>query len=501
MSSRSALLVCLAAVLPSVLVAQGASPYVPLHHWAMPYVEHLIARGALADPTPLTRPLHADDLVRALEAADTTGLNTAERRIVRDILADLRPPATERPWLRVTGEVTGAGASHARRDPLRAAGPSHATAAGGLDLQLALGHVMLVTHPYFDTRLKYDPDYFGKKDRFIAGRNAEAYGDVRFGLGEVFFGSVDRNWGPSTVEGLLVSPSPYSYDHLALTLGTSRLQLQGLLTQLDDLNDATGTVNHRYFVAHRLLYRPSGATALALWEGEIIAGPARQLEPAFANVLNLGLLVEYDQNTNVNSLLGFDFATRIGHTHLFAQILIDDFQIDRSTQADSEPPSYGLTAGVQTDVRGIAWTAFYTQVANLTYRTPDPAETVERRFVGLARNFSGYDQVTLRAGVLLGPGVLVAPEATLLRQGQGDFRLPYPPVAAFGSTPTLFTGVVERTVRLALGANWDRGPLGLAGNGGVHFIHNAGHVTGASDTKFVGGIAVTYRFRRQGGIP
>ena len=501
MSSRSALLVCLAAVLPSSVVAQGASPYVPLHHWAMPYVEHLIARGALADPTPLSRPLHADDLVRALEAADTTHLTAAERRIVRDILADLRPPATERPWLRVNGEVTGAGASHARRDPLRAAGPSHATAAGGLDLQLALGHVMLVTHPYFDTRLKYDPDYFGKKDRFIAGRNAEAYGDVRFGLGEVFFGSVDRNWGPSTVEGLLVSPSPYSYDHLALTLGTSRLQLQGLLTQLDDLNDATGTANHRYFVVHRLLYRPSGATALALWEGEIIAGPARQLEPAFANVLNLGLLVEYDQNTNVNSLLGFDFATRVGRTHLFAQILIDDFQIDRSTQADSEPPSYGLTAGVQTDVRGIAWTAFYTQVANLTYRTPNPAETVERRFVGLARNFSGYDQLTLRAGVLVGPGVLVAPEATLLRQGQGDFRLPYPPVAAFGSTPTLFSGVVERTVRLALGANWDRGPLGLAGNGGVHFIHNAGHVTGASDTKFVGGIAVTYRFRRQGKIP
>ena len=501
MSSRSALLVCLAAVLPSSVAAQGASPYVPLHHWAMPYVEHLIARGALADPTPLTRPLHADDLVRALEAADTTRLNTAERRMVRDILADLRPPATERPWLRVNGEVTGAGASHARRDPLRAAGPSHATAAGGLDLQLALGHVMLVTHPYFDTRLKYDPDYFGKKDRFIAGRNAEAYGDVRFGLGEVFFGSVDRNWGPSTVEGLLVSPSPYSYDHLALTLGTSRLQLQGLLTQLDDLNDATGTVNHRYFVAHRLLYRPSGATTLGLWEGEIIAGPARQLEPAFANVLNLGLLVEYDQNTNVNSLLGFDFATRVGHTHLFAQILIDDFQIDRRTQADSEPPSYGLTAGVQTDVRGIAWTAFYTQVANLTYRTPDPAETVERRFVGLARNFSGYDQLTLRAGVLVGPGVLVAPEATLLRQGQGDFRLPYPPVAAFGSTPTLFSGVVERTVRLALGANCDRGPLGLAGNGGVHFIHNAGHVAGATATRWIGGVAISYRFRRDSAVP
>ena len=503
MSARGTLLLCLVAWQPATLAAQGASPYVPLHHWAMPYVEHLIARGALADPAPLSRPLHADDLVRALEAVDTTGLNAAERHVVRDILADLRspPPQTDRPWLRVTGEVTAAGASHARRDPLREAGPGHATLAGGLDLQLALGRVMLVTHPYFDTRLKYDPDYFGKKDRFIAGRNAEAYGDVRLGLGEIFFGSLDRNWGPSALEGLLVSPSPYSYDHLALTLGTSHLRLEGLLTQLDDTADATGATNHRYFVAHRLLYRPSGATTLAVWEGEIIAGPARQLEPAFANVLNLGLLVEWDQSTNVNSLLGFDFATRIGRTHLFAQFLLDDFQIDRSGVGDNEPPSYGLTAGVQTDLRGVAWTAFYTQVANLTYRTPNPAETVERRFVELARDFSDYDQLTLRAGVLVGPGVLVAPEATLLRQGQGDFRLPYPPIAAFGSTPTLFAGVVERTVRLALSANWDRGPLGLAANGGVHFIHNAGHVAGATATRWVGGVAISYRFRRDSAVP
>src|SRR2546426_5956886 len=27
-------------------MAQDASPYVPLQHWTMPYVEHLIARGA-----------------------------------------------------------------------------------------------------------------------------------------------------------------------------------------------------------------------------------------------------------------------------------------------------------------------------------------------------------------------------------------------------------------------------------------------------------------------
>ena len=59
MTARRTLLLCLVAWQPATLASQGASPYVPLHHWAMPYVEHLIARGALADPTPLTRPFDA----------------------------------------------------------------------------------------------------------------------------------------------------------------------------------------------------------------------------------------------------------------------------------------------------------------------------------------------------------------------------------------------------------------------------------------------------------
>src|SRR6185312_2052600 len=114
-----------------------------------------------------------------------------------------------------------------------------------------------------------------------------------------------------------------------------------------------------------------------------------------------------------------------------------------------EPPSYGVTLGAQGGVGEFGWTAFYTQVANLTYRTANPAEAVMRRGVGLARNFSDYDQLTVRASMIAGPGMLIEPEVTLLRQGQGDFRSPYPTVAQFDSTPTLFAGVVTRTLRLA----------------------------------------------------
>src|SRR3989449_5679883 len=185
----------------AMLAGQRPSPSTPPAHGPTPYLEHLTARGAIADPTPLSRPFVQADVVAALSPADTTRLSGAERRVVRAILAALgRPPADGKPWARVDGDVAATSASHARRDPLRAAGPGHGTAAAGLAIPALLGPIAVVTHPYFDTRLKYDPDYHGKKDRVIAGRTAEAYVDARWRFGELFFGSLDRNWGPPALE-------------------------------------------------------------------------------------------------------------------------------------------------------------------------------------------------------------------------------------------------------------------------------------------------------------
>src|SRR5258708_10260308 len=64
----------------SRLAAQSASPYVPLQYWGMPYVEHLIAAGAMVDPTPLTRPLRRADLIHALHDVDTLAARGEIRR-------------------------------------------------------------------------------------------------------------------------------------------------------------------------------------------------------------------------------------------------------------------------------------------------------------------------------------------------------------------------------------------------------------------------------------
>ena len=77
---RTALLLLL--LLPAGAAAQEASPYLPLSHWSTPFIEHLIASGRMADPSPLSRPFKVDQVVRALEAVDSNVVTGAERPVV-----------------------------------------------------------------------------------------------------------------------------------------------------------------------------------------------------------------------------------------------------------------------------------------------------------------------------------------------------------------------------------------------------------------------------------
>src|SRR5260370_19400904 len=107
----------LLALVTAPLGAQEASPYVPMHHWAIPYVEQLIASGVLSDPTPLTRPLRQADLVRGLEAVDTLRVNDAVFTPVRLLLQELRPRVRV-PNDRADVDARIAAATYVLRDPL-----------------------------------------------------------------------------------------------------------------------------------------------------------------------------------------------------------------------------------------------------------------------------------------------------------------------------------------------------------------------------------------------
>jgi len=488
------------------LAAQDASPYVPLQYWAMPYVEHLIATGVVADPTPLTRPLKRSDLARALQGADSTRLGPAARATLRRLLAELagHRPA---PAFRIEGAVGAAAATQALRDPLELgrgvpARPldRRAFASAGTEVQMLFGPVVGVTHPKVDTRLQYDPDWYAKANN--STRFEEGYVSAQWRHAELFFGILDRNWGPSGIQGVLLSDDPYSLDHLYISFGSARVRVEAIATQLDTRTDASGTPVNRYMVYHRLWIRPGPRWTAAFWEASVLSGVGRQLEPWYLNIATLGTLRQTSTGANVNGFWGIDFERR-ATTTLFGQFMLDDIQVSRKTATDLKPTSYAFTVGAKGRVRRapVGWQLFYTQVANLTYRNEDNLQVPVYHLLGTGRNFADYDQATLKLSVLPRPSLLLEPELTLLRQGEGDPRQPHPLIPDYPSTATLFQGVVERTLRVALGGSWQLGGFQLSGNGGVHLIHNVGHVSGTSDTRWVGSIGVTYRVSYENVLP
>jgi hypothetical protein len=516
MRALGVLLFAASMVAPKVLSGQEASPYVPLGHWTMPYVEHLVARGVIRDPTPLTRPLRRADLVRALREVDTLTVSATVGKTVRRLLAAFVPFGRGARY-RVAGDLGIAAATYARRDPLaaiddtgpRQAGSEHGTVSGGLDVEFQLGRVVAVTHPYFDTRLRYDPDWYGYKKRFIAGRTAESYLSAQWSMAELFFGRLDRNWGPSGIQGLLLSDDPYGPDHLAIAVGTPNFQLQALATQLDEA-DSAGTVVHRYMEQHRVWFRPDQRWTFALWEGSVLSGPDRAFEPWYLNIMNLGLLERVNMIAapngharKVTSFLGLDLERR-GDATVFGQLMLGDIKIDRGSADELKPPIYGFTIGAKGGLgfSSVAWRLFYTRVTNLAYRNEDSLETPLYYRLGTGRNFADYDQATLQLGFLAFPGLLAQPELTLLRQGEGDPRLPLPPVSAYPTTPTIFQGVVEHTLRVALSGTYATSDhLSLTFNAGVHHITNFQHHTGDTRTPFIGSVGLTYRFGWEKALP
>jgi hypothetical protein len=160
-----------------------------------------------------------------------------------------------------------------------------------------------------------------------------------------------------------------------------------------------------------------------------------------------------------------------------------------------------LTLGAQGPLgASIGWQALYTQVSSLALRAFNPADNFTDGGVGIGRNFSDQDQLTLRATLPVRGDWLLAPELTVLRQGEGNLQDPYPVPDANGvlTTPALFIGVVERTYRAAVGLVGRTGPLDLAATAGFHHVVNSGHQEGNTVDRFEGRIQATLGLSREG---
>ena len=489
----------LAGVLAPMRAHAQASPYIPLDDPRLPLLEYLITRGEIEDPSPMIRPFRRADAVQALAAADTLG-SSPTARIIQKMHSDFADAAGNA-WA-IEGRAGGQAYTHARRDLLHPAGADRGRLYAELGAWATFGNIVLVTRPVAEPRLIDDPDWRGRPDLKFTGRIVDAYISAQFKYGNVFYGQMDRNWGPVGLPGIPLSNYAYERQGLGIEIGTRDLRLSAFATDLQDEVDSLGRTVHRYYFVHRLHARPSRRLTLALWEGVVLAGADRNFETRYRNPLSFSYLANtIGLGDKGNVLLGLDAHWRaFRHGTFEAQLALDDFQYQNRGGPGRVPDRWALTVGAFGPLGPqLAWRAFYTQASSLAFRTFNRFENFTDNGIGLGRNFSDMDQLTLSVSIPLAGRWLATPDLTLLRQGEGAIEDPFPatPVEA-GQTPQIFIGVVERTFRLGLGIQGRQGPLDVQANAGLHHIMNWRHEEGRTVNRFEGRIQATLGLRRQG---
>jgi hypothetical protein len=487
--------------LTSVRAFAQASPYIPLDDPRLPLLEHLIARGEIDDPSPMVRPFRRSDAVRVLVAADSSG-KASSAELIRALRVQFEdPPGSQ--W-RIAARAGGQAFSHIRRDVLHPLGPDGVRPYADFTGEAVFGGFALVSRPAAEPRVADDPEWPGRTDLELIWRFPEAYVSAQFKYGSVFLGQMDRNWGPTGLDGIGVSDYAYSEPEAAFDLGTETLRLYALARGLPDETDATGARVHRYFFAHRLGIRLSRKLSVGIWETTVLAGNDREFDARYRNPVTLLLLAnQYGLGADGNVMFGFDAQWRVGAgIRLETQVGLDDLQYENTSGDTRYPNRYAFTVAATGPIGDrCAWRAFYTQASSLAFRALDPFENFTTSGVGLGRNFDDQDQITLTLSVPGGVRWLFTPELTLLRQGEGQINDPFPtsPEEA-GAIPTLFIGTVEKTWRAALGISGRQGPLEVLANAGFHHVVNANNEPGRTVDRFEGRLQATLGLSRRGGL-
>ena len=482
-----------------------ASPYLPVDDISYKYVDALMARGLMGGLSVLERPYHVGRIRAAIDSARakepgkviTSYLDALSRTIAKYELRKASDDERTRAPFRAKAsfDFFGTAETSSIRELMLADWSEEVKPGIAGYFVMGGGHLAASVRAILDNRLNVDPEFAGRKDRSIAGRTEDAYIAGQWKYAEAALGRVSRSWGPIGFAGLQLGSDAYTYDHLYSRFGVEKIHLSTVIARLENYVLSPGVESSRYFSTHRLAFN-RGRFEGALSESFIYTGVGRGIEFSLVNPFNVYALSWRNERTDGNLSFGGDIAYRSGRFGTYsAQVLIDDIQIDRCDTICHEPSAYGLTVSAE----GIPLVgeqrafASYTRVSNLAYRTPNVSERYSSYSVGLGRGWSDYDEVRIGTDLALIPRTPLRLYGAYRRQGQGDYRLPYPPQSLYATTPEIFEGVVWKTARIGLsGATTLGRDFALSADVGVNRSVDRFHSEGIADTRFEGRAKVVW---------
>ncbi len=488
-----------------------SSQYLSLDHWAYGYVDLLVARGQLADLSPLLQPYRRIDIAAAILAAERKGLiGDEEKAWITALRVELEREFTllngsEPQEVSFRGQLAAGlkAVSHTHRDPLRPAGNESLFLTADLELHGDAPAVAGALRMRWDNHYLNDPQFPGGRviefrecDPVVAKcayRVEEGYLELQLPYVRLFFGRMDRNWGLPGRDGMLLSPYSYSYDHIGYRFGSDRIALSGLYAPFNDFSGDTA----RYFASHRFDWRIRDNFVLAVGESVVFGGENRRIDFNLINPVGVWEISGGSEGTERNALGMAEIWWRpTPRLITYGALVVDNTTVGNDAAGLATGLNqYAAAIGVQLPMfrPALALRGDLTVVSSLAYRSRvDFFEYYTIENLGLAQDKTDAVVLSLRGDWFPRPGWILIPRLDLMWKGEDDIRQPFPE-DAFVDRDRLLIGVIERTIRTSLGGRWHTPRGAVRWDVGLNFVDNDGNI--ARDVRVIGVASVEAQIR------
>jgi hypothetical protein len=477
----------------------------PSWHWTYAYIDALQARGGFNNLSRLNRPYTRGDVASGLIAmrkADekrTLHGSGMERRLFIRLCGEFEPE------IRVlTGRDTSRQSLefglHASEDVTgRSETDTKAEGVYRSRISVPVGnHVVLYNGMDLDQTKADDPLYTGKKWKNLVYYTEQAYFSGIWDRMRIKFGRDFLRWGSGTGGTLLFSDVCRPMDQFTGSFDIGPFRYTFVTSFLDAMSFPSKSADslddrrvERYLSAHRLNARLfGGRVEVAVTEAVLYGGLHRPPDWVYMNPFALYHGEQLDRKDQANTLGTLDaFVYPARNWRLNGSLLIDDIQVEKKITDDLEPNEIGWLAGSEWAdpfrLSGLAVFGEYVRVANRTYKTPTPWETVVFQDVPIGHPVGNdFDRWTVGFSQWIGSGAFCAVSYGQTRKGEGSLFTPWDaPWKSFtveqGYSEPFPTGIVETEKRLRISLDYRSESIwGLSGEFQSAQKTNSEHVKG-----------------------
>jgi len=469
---------------------------VPTYHWANEYLQRLALRHREAGFTFERLPFSNREAGAFVQSINRSAFSSAEQFWAKRLEACLTTPEPRHARLQIGGRV------------IARAGKFNGDARARTALMTHLGffpnrRLALVNAIRLDQELRDDPNYLGKRWRGFTGYTEQAYALLHFEKYVAKFGRDFLRWGRGYDATLLLSDYSRPLDQFYGRIALNKLRLHYVAAKLDPMSlpdslraSPVHNFAERYLSAVRaeIVFNPRVLTVSAT-QMVVYGGANRGFEWYYLNPVLVFHGEQLNEQRKGNTFLAFDFTLRPrARTELYGQLLIDDYQVERTGKRDLEPSEIGYLVGGELaepfNLRGASFGAEYTRVANRTYNTLTSWEKFWHRNRPLA-HFLGndFDRRLIHGRAYLGKSIELNAVFEARRRGEGridsTFDAPWLEVEEGESYHENFPGgVVERSTHVQLEWRWHHGAAFYLSLNGMHSRYrDFEHRTGANQTE------------------